>query len=190
MLKFLKPGSWPSYLLAQHPPSPRPRLTHSHPRVQVITICQWFFSYPPEPSSIYPTVNLASLLCRSEAFKLSALAIFPLNPVLFQDSHLSEPAPTSIFGHMQETWLFLDDSLSFTAHLIHHQVLCTGSPKGRSEPSSYCFHDHHPRPSLHHLPSRLLLCQPGLLLTRNLFKMPFWPCYPLCWSMSGASHCT
>lgn len=79
-----------------------------------------------------------------------------------------------LWPQARNVWVFLDDSLSFTTHLIRHQILCIGSPKWSSDPSFYCFHDHHPRPSFYHQPSKLLLYPPGLLPIRNLFNMPFW----------------
>ena len=72
-------------------------------------------------------------------------------------SLFSEPAPTSIlYSQGGNPRLFPDDSLSFTVHLIHHHLLYTEAPKWSSESSSYCFHDHRPRPSLY-------LCHLGYL---------------------------
>lgn len=130
-----------------------------------------------------PPSNLASLWGRSKPSNYLFSQSFHATAVLFQDSHLSEPAHTShLWPHAKNLQLFHNNSVSFTVHLNPSP----SSPRG----SFYCFHDHHARASLCHLPSRLRLCLPGLFSTSNLLKMPFWPCHTLCYSMPGASHCT
>lgn len=85
-----------------------------------------------------PSSNLAFLWGRSKPSNYLLSQSFYATAVLFQDSHLSEPAHTShLWLHAKNLQLFHNNSVSFTAHLNPSP----SSPRG----SFYCFHDRHPR---------------------------------------------